>query len=419
MRILFVTNNLPFPPIDGWKIRVFALIRGLAARHRVSVVSFLRTTEDPQAVEALRSYCADVWVVPRDGRYSPLRLLAGMVSSTPFTAINYRDRRMLALMSQALQASRADIVQAESLHMAQYCLGVPAVTILDLHNIESVLMERYARQVGNPMKRWYATMTWRKLLAYERRMYREFSHCLTCSEEDRRAVWELDGSLRVSVIPNGVDIDEYVPDESGAEVPNRLLFVGRMDYHANVDGIVWFCEEILPRIRAHCPDVTVQIVGGHPTAEVRRLARPGVVDVTGFVADVRPYFRSASVVLVPLKVGGGTRLKLLQALAMGKAVVSTTVGAEGIEVTSFRNILLADDPKAFARQVLHLLKHPGLRRELGRAGRQLVERRYSWEGIVRNLEQVYDACRSAPVSEGARVFDGGRASYLRSRAYEL
>ena len=168
MKLLFVTGTLPYPPTDGWKIRVFALLRGLAQRHSVSVVSFVRRIDDALAVERLRDQGIDLHVVRRDHRYAPSKLFQGLVGRTAFPILNYRDERMTHLLQQVLQSDTFDIVQVESLHMAQYCLGLPQTTILDLHNIESLLMRRYARQESNPLKRAYAEVTWRKLATYER-----------------------------------------------------------------------------------------------------------------------------------------------------------------------------------------------------------------------------------------------------------
>jgi polysaccharide biosynthesis protein PslH len=398
MEILFITSNLPYPPTDGWKIRVFSLLRYLSCRHRVSLVSFMRTTEDPRAVEELRKYCSDMWVVPRDPRYSWWKLFLGLIGPTAFPVLNYGNKQMMELLRDVLQKRSFDIVQAESLAMAQYCSALTHTTILDLHNIESILIKRYAQQEKNLLKRGYAEVTWRKLALYERRVCRRFSHCLTCSEEDQRVVRQHTGSERVNVISNGVDLEAYVPDGVPVAPIDRVVFVGRMDYHANVDGVVWFCREILPYIRRQKPDVLFQIVGGYPTEEVRRLASPRRIEVTGFVDDVRPYLKEATVVVVPLRVGGGTRLKILEALAMGKAVISTSLGAEGISVVDRREILLADHPEQFAEKVLEALDNPELRASLHTAGRRLVEAHYSWTSIGQRLEEVYEHSRKLKCS---------------------
>jgi sugar transferase (PEP-CTERM/EpsH1 system associated) len=392
MEILFLTGNLPYPPTDGWKIRVFSLIRHLSRHHRVSLVSFMRTTEDSRAVEVLRKYCADLWVIPRDPRYSPWKLFLGLVGQTAFPLLNYRDQQMMDLLRGVLQKHHFDVIQVESLAMAQYCSEVSSSTVLDLHNIESLLIKRYALQETNLLKRAYAEVMWRKVAAYEREACKRFTHCLTCSEEDRRLVQGQAGVKRVSVIPNGVDLQSFVPVGPPAPPFNRLVFVGRMDYHANVDGVHWFSREILPQIRRKKPDVLFQIVGGYPTDSVKRLASPGEVEVTGFVEDVRPYLTEATAVVVPLRIGGGTRLKILESLAMGKAVISTTLGAEGIAAVDGREILLADGPTQFADRVIDVLDNSKLREALHNAGRELVEAQYSWASIGNRLEQVYESC---------------------------
>jgi sugar transferase (PEP-CTERM/EpsH1 system associated) len=385
MKLLFVTGTLPYPPTDGWKIRVFALLRGLAQRHSVSVVSFVRRIDDALAVERLRDQGIDVHVVRRDHRYAPSKLVQGLLGRTAFPILNYRDDRMTHLLQQVLRSGTFDIVQVESIHMAQYCLGLRETTILDLHNIESLLMRRYARQENNPLKRAYAEVTWRKLAAYERETCGRFSHCLTCSDEERVLLQTRCGVDQITVIPNGVDIDAHTPEEtdvghgSGHPCGERIVFVGRMDYHANVEGVRWFSRDVWPRIRARRPGAVFQIVGGYPVPAISRLARAGEIEVTGFVRNVRPYVKEASVVVVPLRVGGGTRLKILEALALGKPLVSTTVGAEGIEAVPDRDLVIADHAEAFADEVVSLLNHPEKGAALGDAGRRLVESKYNWE----------------------------------------
>jgi polysaccharide biosynthesis protein PslH len=398
MKILFVTGTLPYPPTDGWKIRVFALLRGLAQRHSVSVVSFVRRIDDALAVERLRDQGIDLHVVRRDYRYAPSKLFQGLVGRTAFPILNYRDETMTHVLQQVLRSDTFDIVQVESIHMSQYCLGLPQPTILDLHNIESLLMRRYARQESHPLKRAYAEVTWRKLAAYERETCGRFSHCLTCSDEERVLLQTRCGVDHVTVIPNGVDIDAHAAEESdvvahGSGPPGeRIVFVGRMDYHANVEGVRWFSRHVWPRIRARRPGAIFQIVGGHPVPAISRLARAGEIEVTGFVTNVRPYVQEASVVVVPLRVGGGTRLKILEALALSKPLVSTTVGAEGIEAVPDRDLVIADRAEEFADEVVSLLSQPERREALGDAGRRLVQSKYNWERIVKGLETIYEQC---------------------------
>ena len=389
MDILFVTATLPYPPTDGTKIRLFSLIKSLAVRHKVSVVSFVTPADHAEAVTRLGSYCKEVIVVPKTPAYSIPTLLRGLVSSTPFPIINYWDPAMAAAIEMIVESNKFDIVQAEALQAAQYCTKIKPSKILDLFDIQSVVMRRYAAQQVNPFKNVYAHITARKLVNYERRICPQFDHCLTSSPEDKGVLEKATHVKNVTVVPNGVDLDTYTFSNEEREDDNRIIFVGRMDYAANVHGVHWFCRKVLPLIRAQHPKVVLQIVGKHPHKEVRRLAIPGQIEVTGFVEDVRPNLRAAAVSVVPLKVASGTRLKILEGLAMGKAIVSTTMGAEGLAITPGKNILIADSEESFARHVIHLLRDSKLRSSLGRAGRQVAEDHYGWKMIGWQLEKVY------------------------------
>jgi glycosyltransferase involved in cell wall biosynthesis len=313
------------------------------------------------------------------------------------------------------RAHEFDLVQVESLQMAQYGLGLDVATVLDLHNVESLLMKRYAEKSGHLLKRAYAEVTWRKMDAYERDVCRRFTHCLTCSDADRRFLVGRSPVNGVTVIPNGVDVPDLLPAPvaaGGTERP-RLVFVGRMDYHANVDGIQWFVEQVLPRVRAASPDVLLQIVGGHPVPAVSRLARTNEIEVTGFVPDVTPFVENASVVVVPLRIGGGTRLKILEALAMGKAIVTTTLGVEGIAAESGRDLMVADTAPGFAQQVNVLLADPDRRRELGSAGYVLAREHYDWTRILADLEGVYQQALGRRSPAGGSLREATRGGPAR------
>jgi sugar transferase (PEP-CTERM/EpsH1 system associated) len=391
MNLLFITATLPYPPTDGVKIRIWSLLRRLQRRHQITVVSLVGPTDDVGCLEELRGHGLDVVAIPRESHYAAATLLRGAVGAEPFPILNYRAARMTEEIKRRLARQAFDVVQVENLHVAQYGLGVRVPTVLDLFGVESAVMERYAERARHPLRRFYARLTARKLARYERRVCPQFTECLAVSEEDRRLL-RAAGIEAVTVVPNGVDVEAFRPDPAGSVAPDRLVFTGRMDYHANVDGIVWFCREILPRVRAQRPNVRLQIVGGHPTPEVRQLAHDGAIEVTGLVKDVRPYLMQATVAVVPLRVGGGTRLKILEMLAMGKTVVSTAIGAEGLAVCPGRELLIGDGPEQFAAQIDRALGDPDLRQRFATAGRRLVENQYDWGAIARRLEDVYAEC---------------------------
>jgi sugar transferase (PEP-CTERM/EpsH1 system associated) len=338
-------------------------------------------------------------------------LVRGALGSVPFPILNYETPRMTDELAARLARHAYDVIQVENLHVAQYALSAKVPTVLDLFGVESAVMARYAERAGNALRRAYAGLTARKLARYERQVCPRFTECLAVSEDDRRLLQGA-GIEAVTVIPNGVDVEAFRPDPTCAVAPDRLVFTGRMDYHANVDGIVWFCREIWPRVRAARPNLQLQIVGGHPTSEVRQLAQHAGVEVTGFVKDVRPYLAEATVAVVPLRVGGGTRLKILEMLALGKTVVSTSIGAEGLAVRSGRELLIGDGPEGFAEQVERGLADAGLRERLGTAGRRLVEAEYDWGAIARRLEDVYADCveRADRDNVSGRRAVGGRGS---------
>ena len=237
MDILFVTATMPYPPTDGAKIRLFSLIKNLAVRHRISVASFVIPTDHPDAIDHLRGYCEDVQVVRRDPRYPVSKILWGLVSPTPFPILNYRDPGMAALVKRMVKSRSFDIVQAEALQVAQYCTESPGCRVLDLFDIQSVVMKRYANQQRDVLKRTYAQLTARKLARYEQTIGPGFSHSLTVSQDNLDFVRKHMGFDSVSVIPNGVDLDAYTFDDRQSVENNRIVFIGRMDYSANEDGV--------------------------------------------------------------------------------------------------------------------------------------------------------------------------------------
>jgi glycosyltransferase involved in cell wall biosynthesis len=263
MNLLFITATLPYPPTDGVKIRIWSLLRRLQRRHQITVVSLVGPTDDVGCLDELRGHGLDVVAIPRESHYAAATLLRGAVGAEPFPILNYRAARMTEEITRRLARQAFDVVQVENLHVAQYGLGVRVPTVLDLFGVESAVMERYAERARHPLRRFYARLTARKLARYERRVCPQFSECLAVSEEDRRLL-RAAGIEAVTVVPNGVDIETFRPDPAGSVASDRLVFTGRMDYHANVDGIVWFCREILPRVRAQRPNVRLQIVEATP-----------------------------------------------------------------------------------------------------------------------------------------------------------
>jgi glycosyltransferase involved in cell wall biosynthesis len=316
-----------------------------------------------------------------------------------------------ALLAEWLAATAYDVVQVEGIEMAQYGLAVPfrrrPLVVFDDHNAEYVLQQRaFETDVCLPA-RWvgaaYSLIQWQKLRRYEARVCRAAHRVVAVSMADADALRRLAPGLEVTVVPNGVDLEYYSPGvqpstaglTSLASSP-YLVFTGKMDFRPNVDAAVWLCGHVLPRIWQTAPEVKLALVGRDPSPAVQALAADERVVVTGYVADVRPYIGGAAAYVVPLRVGGGTRLKVLEAMAMGQAIVSTRLGCEGIDATDGRELVLADTVEDFGRQVLALLEDLPRRRALGIAARRLVEERYDWRIIVPGLEEVYQDRAQGP-----------------------
>jgi glycosyltransferase involved in cell wall biosynthesis len=393
VEILVFAPYVPYPPWFGGASRVYHLIRVLGREHRITLLC-LGTTAELDAARPLRDACVEVLAVPPPPGARWRRLYqARSVLGHPYYRYAYYSAPMRRALDALLRRRSFDVIHVEFAHMGYYRLPPGPLRVLDEHNVEYRLLERVGRQERDPLRRFYAFVQARKFRRDELAACRRMDGVLTTSEADRAVLAAEGVDVPIHVVPNGVDCEFFTaarPPESGA----RLLFTGAINYVPNTDAVLYFCDEILPRVRAVRPDVSFAIVGRDPPERVRRLAGPSIT-VTGTVPDVRPWMRDAAVVVVPLRSGSGTRLKILEALASGCAVVSSSIGCEGLEVTHGRDILIADRPDEFAAGVLRCLADPGLRARLGRGGRALVEQRYRWESIGRALSRHYAEMQDA------------------------
>jgi polysaccharide biosynthesis protein PslH len=397
--VVVLANRLPYPIDDGWKTRTYHVVRGLARRARVTLLVFddsSRTLLDEFRTSVGGSL--EIVQVPAPSANSPLRLLLGLITATPLYVWNMRSRRYARALREVL-GGKPDVVVAELAGMYAHLLDLPrgATRVIDTHNVDSILVRRYATAAANPLRRIYARMTVRKLERLERRIYDDADHVWVCSEGEIDTVRGIAPAANVTCVPNGVDTSRLAP-QPGAPSTTDLLFFGRMDYQPNRDALDYFAAEILPRLRERL-DVTVNIVGAGIDARMEELARANPeLRMVGRVDDIRAAIASAAIVIVPLRMGGGTRLKILEALAMGKAIVSTSIGAEGLDVESGRDIVLADSAAEFAAAVERLLLDPAERAELGARGRETAAGRYDW----RRIEDVMGAQLGWPDRAAAR-----------------
>jgi glycosyltransferase involved in cell wall biosynthesis len=394
MRILFVTCGLPWPPDIGPRVRDYNLIRHTAESCSVLVLSLATEGGCPETAR-LGELCELVEAFPqrrRSFREHAAGLARGALAGRPLATHPFFYAEFAARIREVVASRRVDVVQIEHSFLAPYVLAVPKEagcrTVLSLHNIGA---RQYGRMVGmkvGPVRRAGHLVKWLAMLRWEPRWARRFDHTVVVSQEEKRLLQRGDPTLPVTVVENGVDTRACRPLEPAGD-DGGMIFVGTLGYPPNSAAAVYFCEKILPRIRREVPHAHLTVVGGNPPARLRRLAGEGFLTVTGRVPDVTPHYRDSAVSVVPLRAGGGTRLKILEAMALGRPVVSTSLGCEGLDVTDGRHLLIADSPEEFAAKVGLLLKSPRRRQDLAEEARLLVEKTYDWAVIGRKLVGLY------------------------------
>jgi glycosyltransferase involved in cell wall biosynthesis len=395
LNILIVSPALPLP-LWGFGTRVYQLARHLSARHDVTILSYARPIDDG-VLPLVREVCSDLRIVKREPADRAARRrsqLRSIVSMLPHGGWELKSRAMQAALDELLSTERFDLVQFESSQM-RAAVEVPTGTrvVLDEHNLESELLERMRQGERSRARRLYNRMECLKFRRLEQCLWTEAGAVAVPSEREASTVRQRT-STPVATVPNGVDLDFFAPGREDPE-PARLVFTGLLSYRPNFDAVMYLIDEILPRIRRLHPDIVLSVVGHGQESDLQQLRRPHV-DVTGWVEDVRPYVARAAVVVVPLRIGGGTRLKVIEAMAMGKPIVSTSVGCEGLDVSHGEHLLVADGPERFASEVGRLLVDRQLALALGVAGRERAVEAYSWERVSGRLENLYETLLRPP-----------------------
>jgi sugar transferase (PEP-CTERM/EpsH1 system associated) len=415
--ILVFSHLVPWPTTSGVLLRCYNLLREVARHHRVHLLALNQDVLlKPEAVAASRrhlaEFCADVQVFPLPtggsrAAYGGL-LLQNLASPLPYSVPRFHSPALEQAAVDLLARHPIRVLQYETIAMAQYGALAPDLPSILVHqNVESELLRRRAATERNPVARLYVSAQAAKLARYEERMCRAAAANVAVSAADRLAFLARIPDARVDVVVNGVDVDYFRPAGDPAGQGDRLVFVGGMSWYPNRDAMSWFLAEIWPRIRRERPDARMTIIGSHPSPEVRRAAERGEgVQAPGLVPDIRPFVQDAAVYVCPLRMGGGTRLKILDAWAMGKAVVSTGLGCEGLDAGPGRDLEIADEPARFAARVSELLADPERRRALGLAGRRRVVAEFAWPGVAAGMLDLYDelaAGHAGPALEHARA----------------
>ena len=394
MRILWLKSDLLLPLDKGGRLRTWHLMRQLARRHEITYLSFAETAMDTDDLAGMRQVASRVITVARDERpkgsigfyVNAARYIA---DALPYAVAAYRSPAYRHKIEELLEQQRFHLIVCDFLVPAvnlPHALPCPAV--LFTHNVESEIWRRHADTHSNAIvRRLYGTQ-YQRMLRFEESTLQRFDGILTVSQSDRDTFMRLYPDAQEKpmwIVPTGVDTEYFAPHPPAPAAEPQLVFTGSMDWLPNEDAMQFFCRDVLPLVRAAEPRVTLSIVGRAPTPAVRALAGADVV-VTGTVDDVRPFMREAAVYVVPLRIGGGTRLKIFEAMAMGSPVVSTTIGAEGLPITHGIHALIADGPQPFADAVLALLRDPRRRASIGNAGRALVVDRFDWSAVAGTLE---------------------------------
>jgi len=389
VRLIWVKVGGLWPVNTGGRIRSFHMLRELSRRHQVTLLTTHAPPENPGDLAAALPGCEVVsvpWSLAKRGsaRFA-LALVRSWLSSLPVDLYKARVPALGRELARRLERGGVDLVVADFLLAAPNVGRAAAPTVLFAHNVEHVIWQRMRDVEGRGWRRALLGLESRKMRRYEARACERARLTIAVSDADCRLLAAAAPRARVQAVPTGVDVDYFAPD-GVAEIPGRLVFTGSMDWYPNEDGIAHFIETVLPRVRRQIPAASLTVVGRNPSARLRAAAAAADVEVTGLVDDVRPHMADAAVYIVPLRIGGGTRLKIFEALSMAKAVVSTTVGAEGLPLTPGRHFLRADEPAEFAAAITALLRDGARRRALGAEGRRLVEARYSWPKVVDEFE---------------------------------
>ncbi len=380
MKILFLSAWFPCPPDNGSKIRISNLLRALTRDHEVTLLTFA-DPDEARDEEALAAYCRIAGIVPRQVfRPWRLRALAGFLSRVPRSVVDIHSGEMAGRVARELASKDYDAVIASQMGMASYVDGRCKVARV-FEEVETAVIRDAWAAIPPGLRRLRRRLTWDKTRRYVGRLAKRFSACTIVSENERGLLRQAaPGYEPIHVIPNGVDIERYRPNGIAPQ-PETLIFTGALTYSANFDAMQFFLSEIWPDLRAQVPGATLQITGRVEGVSLAGLPAGDGLRLTGYLPDVRPAVAAAWACVVPLRIGGGTRIKILEAMALGTPVISTPKGAEGLEVTPEEDILIADGPREFVAQTARLLRDPALRARLARNGRRLVEAKYGWDGI--------------------------------------
>ena len=401
MRILYFSPRQCWPLTTGARLRDYHLARQLAGRASVTYLGLTQPDEEAVTIPVGDNPFEKVVTIPKNRSYTTANLVRGLIGPDPVTVLNYYSPHVSAALEDLLRNGSFHSIQIEGVHLLGYLGAIRAaaprsIVIADWHNIESEIMRRYAETCGSFPRRLFATRTARLIEFAELKLLKGCDVHSLASDRERQKLMNLMPNARLETIPNGVDVEYYRPAHAPGEreVRREILFVGSMDYHANIDAAMWFVREIWPLVRTRAPGLRLTIAGRDPVACIRNLAAADIA-ITGTVSDIRPFYSQALAVVAPLRIGSGTRLKILEAMAAGVPVVSTRLGAEGLDVIHGENILIADTPEETVESLSAVLTDPAFRSRLVMSAQELVSQSYDWRELGQRLFQIHSTADRA------------------------
>ena len=409
-RILLFTPQLPYPAQQGTTLRNFNIIRGLAERHQLALLSYVAQDEDSfdDSLRILSQYCQPIVTVSANKRTNKDRFVGIVTSTMPDMSLRLQsdeiDEKITSLLASGDEAGQRpfEIVQIEGIEMANVISSVKGANlnskiVFDNHNAEYELQRRTFEADLKRIRRWplaaYSFIQARRLKRYEKWACEGADHTVAVSSADKLSMMSIAPNVDVSVIPNSVDIADYVRDEDVAGKEYDLVFIGKMDYRPNVDAVLWFAESIWPNLIKHRPQTTWAIVGQNPHSRLKKLRGRQGIKITGKVERIHPYLSGGAICIMPLRFGSGTRLKLIEAMASGKAIVSTAIGAEGFGLVNGQELIIADNAENFLAEILKLLSNAELRNQLGQRAKAFAKQ-YDYRLVVPRFDDVYDTLLS-------------------------
>lgn len=411
MRILWLKTELLHPVDKGGKIRTYQMLRELKRDHHITYLALDDGSAAVDAIERAEEYCHELVRVPHRTRakFSPgfyAELALNAASRMPYFMSKYESAEMRREVARRAEGEGFDVLVCDFLMPS---VNVPpraeCATVLFQHNVEAMIWKRHYETQKHPVKRAYLHGQWRKTVAFEREACRRFDYVVAVSREDAEVMRDEYGVERVADVPTGVDTEYFRPGTAAQKRPHELVFTGSMDWLPNEDAIRYFTAEIMPRVRERVSDATLTVVGRNPFPGLVELSRrESWLEVTGRVEDVRPYMERAAGYVVPLRIGGGTRLKIFEAMAMAMPLVSTTIGAEGLPVSDGAELLLADTPENFADAVVRVITDEAFAQEMGARAAGVVRERFGWGGVAARFAELCE--RAVQLNRSRRLSAG-------------